>query len=133
VIGLIAETCEESFKENLQEQMMTLAIGVQSANIRVKYAALQALAELMEVLAPKVQIKFHSQLTPKLIEMMKEDTFLKMKTQATTTMLNFCQGLQNSEEDEENDVNGADILNQYVTETLQVLGPNLNEGIQKKH
>jgi len=58
---------------------------------------------------------------------------LKMKTQATTTMLNFCQGLQNSEEDEENDVDGADILNQYVPEILKVLGPNLNEGIQKKH
>ncbi len=73
--------------------MMTLAIGIQNKNIRVKYAALQALANLMDVLAPTIQVKFHSQMTPKLIEMMKEDTFLKMKTQATTTMLNFCRGL----------------------------------------
>ena len=54
VIGLIAETCEASFKANLMEQMMTLSVGIQSTNVRVKFAALQALAELMDVLAPKV-------------------------------------------------------------------------------
>ena len=60
-----------------------LSVGVMDKNIRVKHAALHALSCLFDVLAPTIQTKFHSQLTPKMIEFMKEDTVLKMKAQAT--------------------------------------------------
>ena len=83
VIGLIAEPCRESFMANIQEQMVILSVGVMDKNIRVKHAALHALGCLMDILAPTIQTKFHTQLAPKLIEFMKEDTCLKMKTQAT--------------------------------------------------
>ena len=60
VIGLIAETCKDSYKENINEQMTLLSQGVINENVRVKYAALEALACLMDVLSPVVQRKYHS-------------------------------------------------------------------------
>ena len=63
--------------------------------------------------------------------MMKEETFLKMKSQATTAMLEFCKGLMNDEEEEEEaSVNGREILTGYVEEILEALKANLGMSIQ---
>jgi hypothetical protein len=90
IIGLIAEPCKESFKKTLDEQMPIISAGVMDPNIRVQHAALDSLGKLMAVLAPSIQVKYHADLAPKLIELMKADSILKLKTQATLTTLNFC-------------------------------------------
>lgn len=111
--------------------MVILSVGVNDKNVRVKHAALHCLGCLLDVLAPKIQVNFHSQLTGRLIELMSEDTIMKLKTQATQTMLNFCRGMVADEEDD-NSFDGSETLKQYIAPILQALGTNLDLGIQQK-
>lgn len=106
--------------------MPIISEGVMDTNIRVQYAALDALGVLMEVLAPTVQVKYHESITPKLIELLQANTHLKLKTQATLTMLNFCNGLLNSSEDDEEGEDHCSIIDGYWTKILIVLRGNLN-------
>ena len=63
------------------------------------------------------------------------DTYLKMKTQASATMLSFCKGLMDADEDEEEDnqKDGSEILNNYVSDILKAVAVNLNIGITQKN
>ena len=116
VLGLIAETCKESFAKNLAEAMQMATAGVQDSDQRVRYAAMGALSSLIVVLSPYVQIKYHSELMPVLARLMMEEPTLKMQTQATRTVLAFCQGLLHFDEEDEEDTNvsGQDIMKQYA-------------------
>lgn len=97
--------------------------GVQDPDLRVRYAALGALAELMDHLSPYVQVKYHTELMPVLARLMISEPTLKMQTQATRTVLSFCQGLQNFDEDDEEaiNVNGKEIMQNYTAQTLEAL------------
>jgi len=48
IIGLIAETCKESYAKNLNEAMQMATAGVRDADKKVRYAALGSLSSLME-------------------------------------------------------------------------------------
>ena len=91
--------------------------GVKDSNLRVRYAALGSLASLMEHLSPYVQVKFHADLMPKLGRLMVEEPTLKMQTQATRSVLSFCQGLLTFDEEDEEaiNVNGKDIMSNYTS------------------
>jgi hypothetical protein len=67
--------------------------GLLDLDIRVRYAALGALAMLFIELAPKAQVKYHSEIVPVLVNLMLHESMLKMQTQATSAMLNFVTGL----------------------------------------
>jgi hypothetical protein len=54
--------------------------GVQDSDHRVRYAALGALAALMEHLSPYVQVKYHADLMPVLGRLMVGEESLKMQT-----------------------------------------------------
>ena len=112
LLGLIAETCKESFAKNLTEAMQTASAGVQDSDQRVRYAALGALASLTEQMSPYVQIKQHGELMPVLGRLMVEEPTLKMQTQATRSVLAFCRGLLTFDEDDEETakVSGKDIM-----------------------
>jgi len=68
--------------------------------MRVRYAGLSAMAMLFTELAPKAQIKYHAEVLPVLVNLMINEPLLKMQTQATSAVLNFVQGLFNSEGDD---------------------------------
>ena len=135
LLGLIAETCQESFEKNLNEAMQMATAGVQDASQRVRYAGLGALASLMENLSPSVQLKFHQDLMPTLGRLMVEEPSLKMQTQATRSVLSFCKGLLSVDEndEEETKVSGKDIMLQYSSNILQALQTILQRGITENH
>lgn len=116
LLGLIAETCRESFAKNLNEAMQMATAGVQDSEKVVRYAALGSLAALLEYLSPYVQVKFHAELMPVLGRLMVEEPSLKMQTQATRTVHAFCQGLLTFDEEDEEaiNVNGKDIMSNYA-------------------
>ena len=123
LLGLISETCKESFAKNLSEAMQMASAGVQDANQRVRHAALGSLATLMEQLSPYVQIKYHAELMPVLGKLMVEEPTLKMQTQATRSVHAFSSGLLSFDEEDEEEakVNGKDIMSQYASTTLNAL------------
>lgn len=52
LLGLISSATKESLKQNMDEAMRTVCGGVQNPNMRVRYAALNALGMLFTELAP---------------------------------------------------------------------------------
>jgi len=135
LLGLIAETCKESYAKNLNEAMQMASAGVQDPDQRVRYAALGALAALMEHLSPYVQVKFHAELMPVLGRLMVEEPTLKMQTQATRSVLAFCQGLLTFDEEDEEaiDVDGKTIMSHYSSQTLEALTNILQRSISENH
>ncbi len=135
LLGLIAETCKESFAKNLSDAMQMASAGVQDSDQRVRYAALGALSALMQQLSPYVQIKYHGDLMPVLGRLMVEEPTLKMQTQATRAVLSFCEGLTSFDEEDAEDskVSGQDIRKQYASQTLQSLVDILNKSINQNH
>ena len=135
LLGLISETCKESYAKNLNEAMQMASAGVQDSNQRVRYAALGALASLMEHLSPYVQVKFHAELMPVLGRLMVEEPTLKMQTQATRSVHSFVQGLLNFDEEDEEaiNVNGKEIMSNYSSQTLEALVIILQRSISANH
>ena len=135
MLGLIAETCKESYAKNLAEAMQTASAGVNNSDQRVRYAALGALSQLMEQLSPYVQIKYHSELMPILCGLMVSESNLKMQTQATRSVLAFCKGLQTFADDDEEltKVSGAEIMQIYSAKTLEALVSLLEKSISQNH
>jgi len=82
-----------------------------------------------------VQLKFHSELMPVLGRLMVEEPSLKMQTQATRSVLAFCQGLLTFDEDDEEaiNVNGKDIMSNYASQTLEALVAILQRSINENH
>ena len=109
--------------------------GVQDSNQRVRHAALGSLATLIEHLSPYVQVKYHGELMPVLGRLMVEEPNLKMQTQATRSVLAFCAGLLNFDEDDEESakVTGKEIMSQYATAMLESLVNILNKSISESH
>ena len=58
-----------------------------------------------------------------------------MQTQATRSVLAFCQGLQNFDEEDEEaiNVNGKDIMGNYTSQTLEALVTILQRSISENH
>ena len=58
-----------------------------------------------------------------------------MQTQATRSVLSFCQGLQNFDEEDEEaiSVNGKDIMGNYTSQTLGALVTVLQRSITENH
>lgn len=113
LLGLISEACKEKMKQNLDEVMRTACSGMVQSHVRVRYASLSCTALLLTDLSPRAQKKFHQDMVPQLIKMMSEETLLKMKTHAVSTMINFTRGFLNTDEDEEEPVKGEKILALY--------------------
>ena len=78
LMGLIAEACRESMMKNMNEAMVMACKGVADTNIRVRHAGLSCLALLLTELSPKAQKKFHADLMPVLLNMMKNEALIKM-------------------------------------------------------
>jgi len=53
LMGLIAESCKESMKKNMDEAMKVACSGIMDENLRVRYAGLSCLALLLTELSPK--------------------------------------------------------------------------------
>ncbi|TNV74745.1 hypothetical protein FGO68_gene4951 [Halteria grandinella] len=92
-LGMISDTCKESFIKSMDDVMRMSASGLLDAHPRVRYEALTSLGLLLTELAPNAQKKFHSQLVEVLLRMMANEDLIKLKTQACSCMVNFVRGL----------------------------------------
>lgn len=91
--GLIAEACKDWYRSNMEEVMTRVCHGIQEEHTRVKYARLAALALIMTQLSPQIQFKFHSELVPALLLIVKNEQEMKVKTQAISCLYHFAKGL----------------------------------------
>ncbi len=137
LLGLISTSCKDALSKNIDKIMEIACRGVVDPEVRVRYAGLSALAMLFTELAPKAQLKFHSEIVPVLTNLMLNEDLLKMQTQATSAMLNFVSGLipsdDQGEENESEDVDHKELMSKYTKDLLQALFTLLKKGIQAKH
>ena len=69
-LGMISDTCGESFRKNIDEIMKMSATGLLDEHPRVRYEALTSLGLLLTELSPDAQKKFHGELISILLKMM---------------------------------------------------------------
>ena len=102
---MISDTCAEMFKKNIEEIMKMAASGLMDPHPRVRYEALTSLGLLLTELAPEAQKKYHDQLIMVILKMMQDEQLIKLRTQATSAMVNFVRGLIDEEafQDESSD------------------------------
>lgn len=86
----------------MDEIMKMSASGLLDEHPRVRYEALTSLGLLLTELAPDAQKKFHNDLVPLLLKMMREEELVKMRTQSTSAMVNFVRGLIEENDEDEN-------------------------------
>ena len=132
--GLIAESCKDYMKANLDLAMQTACKGLQDEHPRVRYAGLSCLALVLTELSPSAQLKFHQELVPVLLNMISTEKILKLQTHAISCMINFTQGLIQEDDNEINDTKkSSEILTLYADQLFSSLHENLRKGIQEKY
>ena len=132
--GLIAESCRDYLKTDLDQAMQIACNGVKDAHPRVRYAGLSCLALVLTELSPVAQTKFHQELVPALLSIIKEEKILKIRTHAISCMINFTRGLIQEDENEINETQkSSDILNLYSDALFESLITNLQSGIQENY
>lgn len=98
--------------------------------MRVKYARLFALGQLLQHLAPNVQFKYHGELMPALLGIVTNEQSLKVKTQAFSCLEHFMQGLIREDELEiETTKKSADIVADYNESLFKALIDNLKQSV----
>jgi len=70
LLGIISGASKELLRPNMQETMQIIAQGIQNQNMRVRYAALNALGMLATDLAPYLQKRYTHEILPVLITLM---------------------------------------------------------------
>ena len=92
-LGYLSEACKDAFKSNLDEIMRMAASGVVDSHPRVQYAGIACLGLMLSEQAPDAQKKFHADILPQLISIMRDTPSHKIKSQATSATINFVREL----------------------------------------
>lgn len=124
-LGMISDTCAELFKKSMDEIMKMSASGLLDPHPRVRYEAMTSLGLLLTELAPDAQKMFHGQLIDVLLRLMREEELLKLRTQATSCMVNFVRGLIDEEayldESSDNQKEYSKILAPYSAHLVETI------------
>lgn len=129
-LGLIVESCKDNLKTNMDAAMQQVCGGLEGDHVRVKYARLFALANLLQHLGPNLQFKYHGDLMPALLGIVTNETSLKVKTQAFSCLEHFMQGLIREDELEiESTKKSADIVADYNEALFKALIDNLKQSV----
>lgn len=132
--GLIAESTKEYLKANMESTMQTACQALQDQNVRVRYAGLSCLALVLTELSPIAQLKYHTELIPALLNIIQNEETLKVQTHAISCMINFTQGLIQTDENEiDSTKKSSEILNLYSDAIFTSLITNLEKGIKQKY
>jgi len=112
--GLVAESCRDYLKANLDSAMQTACKGLSDENQRVRYAALSCVALVLTELSPVAQQKHHQELVPALLNIIKNEQSLKLQTHGLSCLINFTNGLIVEDDQEINETQkSGEILTQY--------------------
>jgi len=129
--GLIAEACKDKLKSNMEEAMTKVCLGMQDDHVRVKYARLSALAHITMQLSPQIQFKFHAEVVPALLQIVKTEQTMKVKTQALFCLFHFTKGLIQEDDTEIHDTKkSSDIMQAYADDLCQALIDNLTLSVK---
>ena len=124
--GLIAESCGDHLRANLDSAMQTACKGLTDENHRVRYAALSCTALVLTELSPVAQQKHHQELVPALLKVIKEEQSLKLQTHGLSCLINFTNGLIVEDDQEINETKkSGEILNIYGEQLFACLLENL--------
>lgn len=130
LLGLISEPCVEFFKKKLDEVTKTACGGVLDTNVRVKFASLASMTEIFTSLAPQVQQKYHADVIPMVVKLMKDEPTVKMQVQAATTLQSFISGfILDEEEEEESEKDPKELMEVYTKDLLGVMVEILKKGV----
>jgi hypothetical protein len=80
MMGLIAESCQNGIRKNMDSGIQNATSGLNDTNTRVRYASLFAMSNMFEILAPQVQYKYHAEVIPTVVEIMMKEKDLKMQS-----------------------------------------------------
>jgi len=129
-LGFLAESCKESFSQNLDEIMKIAASGVVDSHPRVRFAGIACLGLMLSEQAPEAQKKYHAEILPELIKLMNNESYLKLKTQATAAAINFVWELIVVDEKNIEDVKKeSSIMETYTNDLLTTCSTLLNESL----
>lgn len=133
-MGLIAESCRDSLLKNIDEAMKMSCSGIVDPHPRVRYAGLSCTALLLTELSPMAQKKYHSELVPTFINMMTNETLIKLQTHTVSTTINFVKGLLNEDEDEEEENKKVSkIMLSYSESLFNTLSLLLRKAMQENY
>lgn len=93
IMGTLAEGSSKFFKNDLDGIVNFVIPGFQSDDPRVVYATITAVALLCNEYSPDIQQKYHKEILENFLKIMKDDRYLKLQKQATSALVNFCQGI----------------------------------------
>lgn len=130
-MGIIAESIKQSLSKNMDETMKLACSGLLDPHLRVRYAGMSCLALLLTELAPTAQKTYHAELVTALLDKCKNENVLKMKTHAVSTLINFCRGLVEEDDDEiEPTKKNITIMSTYAEPILTELVKLLNLAVE---
>lgn len=130
IIGLIAESCKDHFKKNMDAAMQQICQGLQDDHSRVKYARLYALSNLLVNLGPALQFKYHAELVPALLSIIDGEKSLKVKAQAVNCLYYFVHGLiQEDDAEVEDTKKSSEIMLAYVDALFKSLAQQLTASV----
>lgn len=132
-MGLIAESCKESMKKNMEEAMKMACSGIVDQHPRVRYAGLSCTALLLTELAPLAQKKFHAELMPVLVKLMNTEAILKLRCHAVSCVINFVRGFVSEEDEEEEEKKAMKILEIYTKDLFVSLAGLLKLAITENY
>jgi len=125
-LGLIAEGCQNKFKENLGEILNMIVPFADSENQRLKWATASALGWLCTEFEPQIQNEYHSVIVPSLLKIVNISNLERVKAHGAKALVNYSKGLLL---DEVSDVSQP--LTQYAPLLLQFLAKLLEEAVSK--
>jgi len=132
-LGAISEACKKQFKSNLDDIVKMTASGFVHQHPIVRYTAMQSCGFLLHEQSPSFQKKYHQEMIPMVIKMMREETHLKLQTQATAVLTSFISGLLEQQDDDENLEKNKEILVPYSTDIVQTISGLFQVAIDKKY
>lgn len=125
--GLITASCKDHMRSNMDVAFQSACQGISDAHVRVKYAALFNLTQLLDHLKPLPQKKYHAELVPALLKIVNEEQTIKLKTCALNCLYQFIAGLIEEDKNEiEETKKSSEIINIYTDDLFKTLISNLN-------
>ncbi|CAI2376389.1 unnamed protein product [Moneuplotes crassus] len=133
-LGYIAESCKKILSKDLEETMRLSAAGVVDSHPRVQYAGLTCLGLMITEQAPKAQKKYHAEIMPQLMSIMKSDCYMKIKTQATSAAVSFVRELiQVDEQGIEETEREVGAIEGYTDDLLNCCADLFTDAIEKDY
>jgi hypothetical protein len=95
---------------------------------------LSCVALVLTELSPVAQQKYHQELVPALLKIIKEEQSLKLQTHGLSCLINFTNGLIVEDDQEINETKkSGEILTLYADQLFACLQENLKKGIQESY